>query len=313
MPPCRVAEADLARVDLLEQLQRLAAVLHQDVRRRSGALDLDVVEGLIVVVVPAGVALLVTDTLLIAIAARGGRREAWHTFFSPSKRPIATLEEEQTCRWRTAVVRLSASLVVPRRSAHPTTRFMGRRPDGDAAPPEREGENLRPAAVLRSSSGRSAKILIRGAYVLEITTTTTSTASKEGGLCRLFACSHTPPSAAALPPSSRLAVIRPCLVVQLGLGHGTRQVVARAEGEALLEARDVRGLPPVPRRTRAVLGTGAAVLVEDAPADRVLLRRRLEVPSKRTLGALQGGFAKGRLRAWQGEAEGKARGMAGRS
>ena len=71
----------------------------------------------------------------------------------------------------------------------------------------------------------------------------------------------------------------------------------RAEGEALLEARDVRGLPPVPRRTRAVLGTGAAVLVEDAPADRVLLRRRLEVPGKRTLGALQGGFAKGRLRA----------------
>ena len=156
MPPCRVAEADLARVDLLEQLQRLAAVLHQDVRRRSGALDLDVVEGLIVVAVPVGVALLVTDTLLIAIAARGGRREAWHTFFSPSKRPIATLEEEQTCRWRTAVVRLSASLVVPRRSAHPTTRFMGRRPDGDAAPPEREGENLRPALrddQLRSSSG----------------------------------------------------------------------------------------------------------------------------------------------------------------
>ena len=151
MPPCRVAEADLARVDLLEQLQRLAAVLHQDVRRRSGALDLDVVEGLIVVVVPVGVALLVTDTLLIAIAARGGRREAWHTFFSPSKRPIATLEEEQTCRWRTAVVRLSASLVVPRRSAHPTTRFMARRgggqgtADGDAAPREREGENLRPA------------------------------------------------------------------------------------------------------------------------------------------------------------------------
>ena len=125
MPPCRVTEADLSGVDLLEQLQRLAAVLDQDVRRRSGALDLDVVEGLIVVVVPVGVALLVTDTLLIAIAARGGRREAWHTFFSPSKRPIATLEEEQTCRWRTAVVRLSASLVVPRRSAHPTTRFMG--------------------------------------------------------------------------------------------------------------------------------------------------------------------------------------------
>ena len=165
MPPCRVAEADLARVDLLEQLQRLAAVLHQDVRRRSGALDLDVVEGLIVVVVPVGVALLVTDTLLIAIAARGGRREAWHTFFSPSKRPIATLEEEQTCRWRKAVVRLSASLVVPRRSAHPTTRFMGRRirRRGDAAPREREGENLRPAEQLRSSSGRSAKILIRGA------------------------------------------------------------------------------------------------------------------------------------------------------
>jgi hypothetical protein len=59
------------------------------------------------------------------------------------------------------------------------------------------------------------------------------------------ACSfvHTPtPSAAALPASSsisRLAVIPPCLVVQLGLGHGTGQVVARAEGEALLEARDV--------------------------------------------------------------------------
>ena len=138
--------------------------------------------------------------------------------------------------------------------------------------------------------------------MLEITTTTTSTAAKERGLCRgSFVCSppHTQPapSAAALPPSSRLAVIRPCLVVQLGLGHGTRQVVARAEGEALLEARDVRGLPPVPRRAWAVLGTGAAVLVEDAPADRVLLRRWLEVPGKRTLGALQGGFAKGRLRA----------------
>ena len=62
MPPCRVTEADLSGVDLLEQLQRLAAVLDQDVRRRSGALDLDVVEGLIVVVVPVGVALLVTDT-----------------------------------------------------------------------------------------------------------------------------------------------------------------------------------------------------------------------------------------------------------
>ena len=124
--------------------------------------------------------------------------------------------------------------------------------------------------------------------MFEITTTTTSTASKERGSVCSFV--HTPtPSAAALPPSSRLAVIPPCLVVQLGLGHGTRQVVARAEGEALLEARDVRGLPPVPRRARAVLGTGAAVLVEDAPADRVLLRRRLEVPSKRTLGALQGG------------------------
>ena len=126
MPPCRVTEADLAGVDLLEQLQRLAAVLHQDVRRRGGALDLDVVKGLIVVVVPVRVALLVPDTLLIAIAARGGRREAWHTFFRPSKRPIATLEEEQTCRWRTAAVRLSASLVVPRRSAHPTTRFIER-------------------------------------------------------------------------------------------------------------------------------------------------------------------------------------------
>ena len=121
MPPCRVTEADLAGVDLLEQLQRLAAVLHQDVRRRGGALDLDVVKGLIVVMVSVRLALLVPDTLLIAIAARGGRREAWHTFFSPSKRPIATLEEEQTCRWRTAAVRLSASLVVPRRSAHPTT------------------------------------------------------------------------------------------------------------------------------------------------------------------------------------------------
>ena len=46
MPPCCVTEADLAGIDLLEQLQRLAAVLHQDVRRRSGALDLDVVERL---------------------------------------------------------------------------------------------------------------------------------------------------------------------------------------------------------------------------------------------------------------------------
>ena len=152
MPPCRVTEADLARVDLLEQLQRLAAVLHQDVRRRSGALDLDVVEGLIVVVVPAGVALLVTDTLLIAIAARGGRREAWHTFFSPSKRPIATLEEEQTCRWRTAVVRLSASLVVPRRSAHPTTRFIATCRRRRGATRARGGE---------SAAGRRAKILIR--------------------------------------------------------------------------------------------------------------------------------------------------------
>jgi hypothetical protein len=142
VPPCRVTEADLAGVDLLEQLQRLAAVLHQDVRRRGGALDLDVVKGLIVVVVPVRVALLVPDTLLIAIAARGGRREAWHTFFRPSKRPIATLEEEQTCRWRTAAVRLSASLVVPRRSAHPTTRFIerpARARQGEAAPREREG------------------------------------------------------------------------------------------------------------------------------------------------------------------------------
>ena len=46
MPPCCVTEADLAGIDLLEQLQRLAAVLHQDVRGGSGALDVDVVEGL---------------------------------------------------------------------------------------------------------------------------------------------------------------------------------------------------------------------------------------------------------------------------
>ena len=46
MPPCCVTEADLAGIDLLEQLQRLAAVLHQDVRGGSGALDLDVVERL---------------------------------------------------------------------------------------------------------------------------------------------------------------------------------------------------------------------------------------------------------------------------
>ena len=157
MPPCRVTEADLAGVDLLEQLQRLAAVLHQDVRRRSGALDLDVVEGLIVVVVPVGVALLVTDTLLIAIAARGGRREAWHTFFSPSKRPIATLEEEQTCRWRTAVVRLSASLVVPRRSAHPTTRFIATCRRRRGATRARGGESA--ACPPR----RSAEIVIWGA------------------------------------------------------------------------------------------------------------------------------------------------------
>ena len=149
MPPCRVTEADLAGVDQLEQLQRLAAVLHKDVRRRSGALDLDVVEGLIVVVVTVGVALLVTDTLLIAITARGSRREAWHTFFSPSKRPIATLEEEQACRWR-SVVRLSASLVVPRRSAHATARFMGAfmcDVGGDAPPQGREqGARGEPAA-----------------------------------------------------------------------------------------------------------------------------------------------------------------------
>ena len=79
--------------------------------------------------------------LLIAIAARDGaagdggaaeggarlRREAWHAFFSPSKRPIATLEldGEQACRWRMAVVR-SASLVVPRRRMGKTATFISR-------------------------------------------------------------------------------------------------------------------------------------------------------------------------------------------
>jgi len=44
VPPCRVTKADLPGVDLLEQLQRQAAVLHQDVRGGSGTLDLDAIE-----------------------------------------------------------------------------------------------------------------------------------------------------------------------------------------------------------------------------------------------------------------------------
>ena len=96
---------------------------------------------LIVVALPVGLALLVAEMLLIAIAARDGaagdggaaeggarlRREAWHAFFSPSKRPIATLEldGEQACRWRMAVVR-SASLVVPRRRMGKTATFISR-------------------------------------------------------------------------------------------------------------------------------------------------------------------------------------------
>ena len=62
----------------------------------------------------------------------------------------------------------------------------------------------------------------------------------------------------ALPPSWPRIATPPCLVVQLGLGHGTRQVVARAEGEALLEPRDVRSLPPVPRGAWLGLGTAWA-------------------------------------------------------
>ena len=96
---------------------------------------------MIVVALPVGLALLVAEMLLIAIAARDGAagdggaaeggaclwREAWHAFFSPSKRPIATLEldGEQACRWRMAVVR-SASLVVPRRRMGKTATFISR-------------------------------------------------------------------------------------------------------------------------------------------------------------------------------------------
>ena len=67
----------------------------------------------------------VTAALLKAVPVCGGRREAWHAFFSPSKRPIATLEldGEQACRWRMAVVR-SASLVVPRRRMGKTATFI---------------------------------------------------------------------------------------------------------------------------------------------------------------------------------------------
>ena len=67
----------------------------------------------------------VTAALLKAVPVCGGRREAWHAFFSPSKRPIATLEldGEQVCRWRMAVVR-SASLVVPRRRMGKTATFI---------------------------------------------------------------------------------------------------------------------------------------------------------------------------------------------
>jgi hypothetical protein len=48
--------------------------------------------------------------LLKAVPVEGG------AFFSPSKRPIATLElDGEACRWLTAVERRSASLVVKRR------------------------------------------------------------------------------------------------------------------------------------------------------------------------------------------------------
>ena len=78
MPPCRVTKADLPGVDLLEQLERQAAVLHQDVRGGSGKRLISTSSNawtgcrLIVVALPVGVALLVAETLLIAIASRGG-------------------------------------------------------------------------------------------------------------------------------------------------------------------------------------------------------------------------------------------------
>lgn len=46
-------------------------------------------------------------------------------------------------------------------------------------------------------------------------------------------------------------------------------------------------------RTLAVLGTGSSVLVQDAPADRVLFRRRLEVPGKGTCGGILRGCREG--------------------
>jgi hypothetical protein len=52
----------------------------------------------------------VMAALLKAVPVEGG------AFFSPSKRPIATLElDGEACRWLTAVERRSASLVVKRR------------------------------------------------------------------------------------------------------------------------------------------------------------------------------------------------------
>ena len=88
-PSSIVRHVPLLHRAVLLELHDADHLLHHVAAVRDGALDLDVVEGLIVVVAPVGVALVVTDTLLIAIAGRGGRREAWHTFFSPSKRPMS--------------------------------------------------------------------------------------------------------------------------------------------------------------------------------------------------------------------------------
>ena len=108
------------------------------------------------VVVPVGVALLVTDT---RDRCSRGRREAWHTFFSPSKRPIATLEEEQTCRWRTTVERLARHWSCRgevRMLQHASWRDVRRATRRARAPREREGRICGPLTSddkLRSSPG----------------------------------------------------------------------------------------------------------------------------------------------------------------
>ena len=62
--------------------------------------------------------------------------------------------------------------------------------------------------------------------------------------------------------------------MEVGLGERRREVVARAEEEALGELGDVRARAAVPRRPLVVLGARLAVLVGDAPADDALLGRR---------------------------------------